>query len=423
MPISFSLDKYNDFAFSNKRIGASASSLTVDYDVGDQVAAARDKITDMGPWDRFADSAFHGGNKRKALDAIATLVLCEGAAKWKEKNPDRAGGVVKGLTESDRRAATLQLLELSSPTGRQALLHNPVLRGTDVECSPVDGDDGYAGHLFNVVMPATMAVKFLEKEGKGFCTPKMYEAAATLLGQEAAHLRGENRPDKAALRYKEQARCLIEAALPEAAKQAYENMADAYSLFAKNCVKEGSNAGAASALQSVARAWEQAGDEKKSLEAQAQSAQPFLEYASELEQKGENESAGRAFRKAAKGYEVRNDKRLATEVKDHETLATQVDNKQLATESWENAAKCFGKEFDYLMSRPYRAASRSVIVNLLKDCGEAWHQAGNHGKAAQAYTNVTKVCFDYPAIVEEYTRLAKEEEAKAEAQREAPGAD
>lgn len=408
MPIAFRLDKYTDFAFSDVRVGAVAaaagrSRLPINFFLDSkQVKAARDAITDMGPWDSFVDHVFHGGNKSKALDAIATLVLSTEAAKWKADSPyDRELPV--GLEESDRQAAIGRLLQASSATGRAALLANPVVSGTNVEFAPIYGDGhGSSDPFFRLTMPATMAVTWLEKQGPEFCTPDIYKAAAIQIRGEADRQIAMNQFGETAQLFKDQVHCLEKANLPADAKRAQAHRAlalDRHGEFHLHGVHRDGGYEfllAADIFRSEAEVWEAAGKARRRDKALHRSAAPYSEYAKQCKLSGNFELAADAYGAAAKGYAAGG-------------------SSPQAVASWKKAAKCFSKEAGSINYRTHHGITdRHKVATLRRNCAYAWYKAGSPGQAAKAYRAAARLAEgEYPKLARECANAAKAMEDKA----------
>lgn len=381
MPISLPLNKYSDFNLSDSRLQTFENLQLdwIDYYDSDKVEAARRAITQMGTWDRIIDLVFQGGAKYQALEAIATVVLCQKAA---ERNEDLGFdfSLPHGLRESDRQAAIGRLMELSSPAGRDAFLSNPVLDGTSVQFSAPTYH--WESRLLALRMPATMAVELLERNFKSRCSEDIYKAAAEQLGGEAALAIAAGRMEEAAACYEKQALWYKEAALYDLSKEATVSRAMALHSLGhqrKDALRDGEPSKAishaAKTFRLEAEVRKAVGDRTGELNARRLSAPLYQQAASQLlsEQTLWSEEnlyyAGRAFRRAAEEW-------------------TALGEGEHARAAWIWAAQCYESEAQGREITTF--PDYGVISELRRDAAEARREAGYLAEAARLYRDAAR---------------------------------
>lgn len=137
--ISSSMPRKAHFGISPERAN-NVSKLKLDGDTFksfESVKFARDTITHMGFFDTLCDQLFDHGAKRRALELIATKVLCHQAAEWLRQHPKNdipfdALALLTGLNPSHGHdtlhtvnrgmiLAQCKLFDLVHPDGRELL--------------------------------------------------------------------------------------------------------------------------------------------------------------------------------------------------------------------------------------------------------------------------------------------------------------
>ncbi|MFL9988933.1 hypothetical protein [Paraburkholderia sediminicola] len=88
----------------------------VDFNDPKAVDKARQEITQMGMFDKRIDRLFNSNAKKQALEAIATIGLCQQAREWERTSPEPVASCCH-LTEVDRIVAQVKLTAQLSPQG------------------------------------------------------------------------------------------------------------------------------------------------------------------------------------------------------------------------------------------------------------------------------------------------------------------
>lgn len=149
--------------FSEKRRSRieKVASKEIDFRKDGKLERYFRKLTKMGIWDRFTDSACHGGKKQKALEEIATIILL-GKAKQSPVDPGRPSNYP--VSNELQYKSFSRLLSLLTPEGKRAMLAESTPTDRSIRLSPQIGAPRLNA-LLAVEMPPRLAAYWLEEAG------------------------------------------------------------------------------------------------------------------------------------------------------------------------------------------------------------------------------------------------------------------